>query len=145
MGARRKDPRRRIKYKKPLGRYFVRLVIFLGVAAGIYAAFLYAPPYWRAWSVRDTLDDMSEQIYARRSPEDDWSQVRHEIRERAGKRVRRVLFGHVHPGDIHIRLDMDAAKRRARLTVRWQETVQVRLLKKAYRLTFKKSVLLTIQ
>ncbi len=145
MGARRNDPRRRTRYKKPLGRYLVRLAIFLGLAAGGYAAFLYVPPYWRAWSVQDALDDMAEQIYARRTPEDDWSEVRREIRERAGRRVRRILWGHVHPGDIRIRVDMDPVKRRARLTVRWHETVFVRLLDKAYRLDFRKTVLLTIQ
>ena len=145
MGGMAARDTRRTKYRKPLARYAIRGLLVLAVASGAYLAFLYVPVYWRAWKVQDELEAMSEKIYARRTPESPWHEVVRQIRREAWERSRRILAGHVDAGDMRVSVHLDRAKRRARVAVSWHETVYIKLVKRAYRLNFTKTVLLTVQ
>jgi len=134
--ARPRRPNERVRYKKPIGSWIFRILIWTTLAAAVYAAVGFVPPYWRYMKASNAIDDLASKTYSRRGRSESWVAVIDDVRARAHKKLEGILGGHVAPGDIKIRVERVEGKG-IYIQARWTDPAVFSLIGKKYLLTFK--------
>jgi len=134
--SRPRRPNERVRYKKNFGSWIIRILIWATLAAAVYVAVGFVPPYWRYMKASNVIDNLASKTYSRRGESETWGTVLDDVRLRARKKLEGILGGHVAPQDIKIRVERVEGKG-IYIEAKWTDPAVFSLIGKKYILTFK--------
>ncbi len=136
----RRSPRNRtngrVRYKKPWAKWFVNLLVLLGLTAGVLLAMAYVPPYWHSWKAQSAVKDIASQSYSRRSQDDDWYEVLADVKSRLRTKLTKILGEDIASESLRITVTKKEKSSWIRIRVKWDELAKIPLINEARVLHF---------
>jgi hypothetical protein len=119
-------------YDKPRRVNAVSVIIFLMLAAALYAAVQFGPPYYRKWKSSGILSEAANRVYPKRNvPADASSEFFEKVRGETAARLRELGIG-----DPGLRVLIEASPARVGVSAEYVEIIKHPLVGKITTLSF---------
>lgn len=129
-------PGKKVEHKGPSSISFVKVLIVVALAAGVYFCITFVPPWWRYYKASSLMLEEGQGAYSKRREQQSWEHVRAKVH--AQVRAELVAMLKIPPTALHVSVEKRDGN--VHVSASWTTVARWPLVGKTTPMRFKESV-----